>query len=233
MYHQTTSPALTKYYVPLDNFREQISLLMKLNIKSVSLEDHYFKSDKYPPFLITFDDGHKSNLEAAKILADHGLKGYFYVVKDFSLNNPEYLNEKDLETISALGHTIAVHGKDHEWWTLKTNQQLIDELTETKNWIEDITQKEIITCAAPGGVINKRIIACIQESMPEYKYIRTVQVGINTRNDLLINIVPMHTSTNQYMFRQSVTCNRLYYRYLLTIYFTKAILRPLYRIIKK
>lgn len=233
MYHQTTAPAQDKYYVSIPDFREQIKLIKTLDIESVSLENKSFPKTKRPPVLITFDDGHKSNLEAAEILTEYGLKGYFYVVKDFSLNNPAYLNEDDILKISNMGHTIAVHGKDHNWWILKSNEQLIQELTETKNWIESITGKPVITCAAPGGVLNERVIQCIKEFMPEYKYIRTVKVGMNNVNDELIKIVPMHTHTNIQMFKWSITNNNLYYKYLQSIYYSKEILRPIYNLIRK
>ena len=233
MYHETTAPAKTKYYVSIENFKKQIQLLNKLNINSVDLENKQFtNNNKYPSTLLTFDDGHKSNLQAARILHKHKLKGYFFCVKDFSLNNPEYLTEKDIYEIAEMGHTIGVHGKDHKWWTTKSNQQLVEELTETKEWIENITGKAVTTCAAPGGVLNKNIIDCILLSMPEYKFIRTVKVGINTPQDKLIKIIPMHTYTNNFMFEQSVKYNPYYYSYLKSIYYSKEILRPIWNKLK-
>ncbi len=233
MYHQTTSPARNKYYIPIDKFEEQIKLVNRLNIKSVSLEDKFFGNKENKAILITFDDGHKSNYDAAKILSDYGLKGYFYLVKDFSLHNDdEYLNEREIREISNMGHTLAVHGKDHIWWTLKSENILFKELQETKNWIENITGKAVITCAPPGGVINIKTANFLQQQMPEYQYIRTVKVGINKESNQFIKITPMHTNTNIRMFQWSITNNELYYKYLQTIYHSKNILRPIYKFIK-
>lgn len=227
MYHETTSPVKTKYYVPIDEFRKQMGLLNELGISSISLENQFV--DNYN-ILLTFDDGHKSNLQAAQIMASLGLKGYFYVVKDFSLNNPDYLSEHDILQMSEMGHTIAIHGKDHKWWTRKSDQQLIDELGETKEWIEGITQKKVVTCAAPGGFIDKRVEECILKNIPDIKYIRTVKVGMNNINmtSPLINIVPMHTTTNLQMFKWSVNCNPLYFSWLQSIYHSKSILKKVY-----
>ena len=232
MYHQTTSPVQNKYYVPIEHFRRQMELICRLNIKSIDLENKDFEGHGFPSVLITFDDGHKSNLDAAEILSELKLKGYFFVVKDFSLNDPEYLSENDISKISEMGHAIGVHGKDHNWWTLKSEKQLISELNETKKWIEDITGKSVSTCAAPGGVLNKKVINLIFDSIPEFKYIRTVKVGINSQTDKLIKIVPIHTNTNRFMFEQSIKNVPLYYAYLKTIYYSKEILRPIYNYIK-
>ena len=227
MYHETTSPAKTKYYVSIEEFSKQMELLKELGISSLSLENP-FVNDHH--VLLTFDDGHKSNYQAAQIMASMGLKGYFYVVKDFSLNNPDYLSEDEIFKMSQMGHTIAVHGKDHKWWTRKSNQQLTDELEETKEWIEGITQKKVITCAAPGGFIDKRVEDCILKNIPDIKYIRTVQVGMNnsTMKSPLINIVPMHTSTSLLLFKYAVCCHPLFYSYLQSIYYSKSILKKVY-----
>lgn len=163
MYHQTTSPPRNKYYVPIDTFRKQVQLIEELHIGSVE------PGSTSEGVLLTFDDGHNSNLEAARILKEHDLVGYFFIVKDFSLHDPEYLTEAQISQIAAMGHGIAVHGLDHGWWTRKSDEQLVSELTETRLWLEKLTGKPVDTCAPPGGVIDKRVLACIEKRMPEFR----------------------------------------------------------------
>lgn len=227
MYHETTSPAKTKYYVPIEQFRKQMEMLKELGVSSLSLEDQLFGDQKV---LLTFDDGHKSNYQAAQIMASLGLKGYFYVVKDFSMTNPDYLSEDEIFQMSQMGHSIAIHGKNHKWWIRKSDQQLIDELAETKEWIEGITQKKVVTCAAPGGFIDKRVEECILKNFPDIKSIRTVRVGMNSAKmtSPLINIAPMHTATSLQMFKWCVSCDPLFFSYLQSIYHSKSILKKVY-----
>lgn len=227
MYHEIATPAKNKYYVPLDVFKRQMALLGELGISTLSLEEGWNKSDDRQ-VLLTFDDGHGSNFEAARFMASLGLKGYFYVVKDFSLHNPDYLSEDEIGKMAEMGHSIAIHGKNHKWWTRKSDQQLLDELGETKEWIEGITKRMVITCAAPGGFVDQRVIDTIHRGLPEVEYIRTVEVGLNHYDDKVIRIIPMHTTTTLDMFKWGVCCNPAFYAYQRAIYDSKKVLKRIY-----
>ena len=172
------------------SFEEQMNSLVAHNIESYTLGDfRKIEAGGKKYCLITFDDGHKSNLEAARILAKLGLTGYFYLVKDFSLQREDYLNEEDIKEIAALGHEFGVHGKVHAPWTNIPNDRLVSELKETKEWIEKLTRKKVITCSAPGGFVDRRVIDCIRMELPELKYIRTSRYDINKYEDTIINSI--------------------------------------------
>lgn len=232
MYHQTTSPPRNKYYVPIDAFREQVRLIKRLQMRSAELKPDGEVS-KCARVLITFDDGHKSNLEAARILKEHNLKGYFFIVKDYSLHDRDYLTESQIKEIGDMGHVLAVHGKDHGWWTMKSDEQLVSELTETRLWLEKITGKPVDACAPPGGVIDERVFECIERRMPEFRYIRTVEVGMAAAGERILKTVPIHTGTGLWQFGKILTLNRPFYSYLRMVYRLKAMLRPAYNALKK
>lgn len=150
MYHRIESPVTRKISVSPVKFMSQIKALKDAGIESKILGEPILGDEK-KYCLLTFDDGHKSSLLAAEILKDNNYVGYFYVVKDYSLRNSNYLSEDDIRYISSLGHKIGVHGKDHKHWTSKEPSVLISELKETKEWIEMLTDEKCQTCSAVGG----------------------------------------------------------------------------------
>ncbi|NAZ85512.1 polysaccharide deacetylase family protein [Kineococcus sp. T90] len=62
---------------------------------------------------LTFDDGFRSQEVAARVLADKGMAGTFYV-NSSSIGYPAYLTVAQLRGIDAEGHEIGGHGLDHE-----------------------------------------------------------------------------------------------------------------------
>ena len=232
MYHFMGTPCLNKYWIEESEFVKQLALLERLSVQYYIFDKQIEKANN-PVCLITFDDGHKSNLLAAQLLIEKGLKGVFYVVKDFSINNPDYLSVDDIKAISDMGHLIGVHGKDHEWWTSKDDLTLIAELKETKNWIEDITGKDVVTCSAPGGVISSKVIQIIKEQIPELKYIRTSRWGINCINEDILNSICIYKNTSLEQFKKIVTPNKSYYLKMGAFHFVKELLKIPYFWIKR
>lgn len=223
MYHETTSPKRTKYYVPIELFEKQIKRLYEIGVRSWDIDNPPNNKGKY--VLFTFDDGHGSNLRAAEILSKYGYKGYFYVVKKYSLYKNDYLSVKEIKQISDMGHSIGVHGFDHKHWTTKKENQLVYELSDTKKWIESITNVNVTSCAAPGGVINKNVIKIIKDNFPEFKILRTVKVGMNCYGDYQVKIVPIHGSTTENDLVKLCMNNTFAWWRIKTIYYVKLVIK--------
>ena len=230
MYHHIEEPASMKFSVSPDRFKAQMEALKRLGVQSW-LPGGDVKPSSAAPCFITFDDGHRSNLYAAEILRDMGLKGCFYVVKDFALNDAAYLDEAEIKAISDMGHMIGVHGKVHEWWTKFDDRTLSADLLETKSWIEDLTGKPVVTCAAVGGKIDARVIRCIRESIPDMPYIRTIRFGTNREGDTLLKTVAVTKYVHPGAFCKAITCDPLYYVLGSVGYGIKEMVKPVYHLI--
>ncbi|MCT9625615.1 polysaccharide deacetylase family protein [Pseudarthrobacter equi] len=61
---------------------------------------------------LTFDDGNASDTLAAKMLADRGMVGTFFISSG-SIGKPGYLSYDGLRTVAALGHEIGGHTVNH------------------------------------------------------------------------------------------------------------------------
>lgn len=208
MYHEIAFPYRHPFYVNPDEFRKQIDWLVANGYKSIDLR----KGDDSGNVLITFDDGHRSNLEAARYLHTKGLVAVFYLLKNFSLEDPEYLNEDEIKEIASLGHLIGVHGKNHFWWTRKSKDVLVSELDETARWIESLTGQPPITCSAPGGMIRGRERRIIRKYLPYIKYIRSSFHGYNKSGDTNLNSKGVGIMTSIEEFEKMVKCDTDYYR---------------------
>ena len=230
MYHEVVESKITKCSVKPMAFNEQMKTLVKSGINSFILGNKVSSGTKN--CLITFDDGHGSNLQSARLMCELGLTGYFYLIKDFSLSKPDYLSEKDIKEISSLGHKCGVHGKTHDHWAKMDEKRLVSDLKETKDWIEQLTGEPVVTCSAPGGVIDKRTIDIIKKEIPDLKYIRTSRYGINYENNTVLNSIGV---LRDYSLDKVVGIARNDWwtmRKIMAYYHAKELVKPLYHFIK-
>ena len=207
MYHEIAYPYKHPFYVHPDDFKKQIDWLLANGYKSIDLR----KNNEKGNILITFDDGHKSNLEAARYLHEKGFVAVFYILKNFSLEDSDYLTEDDIREIAALGHIIGVHGKNHIWWTRKSKEELVSELYETTLWLENLVGQKVVTCSAPGGMIRNRERRIIRKHLPYFKYIRSSFHGYNKTGDINLKSKGVGTMTTMAEFERMVKLDTMYY----------------------
>ena len=232
MYHAIEEPTSTKSSVTFANYKAQVEELKRLSVNSwIPGELKETENDK--SCFITFDDGHKSNYQAAELLTDNGLRACFYVVQDFTINNKEYLDEEEIKAIAGMGHIIGVHGKVHTWWTRFDNKTLSTNLSDTKKWIEDLTGKAVEHCSAPGGVLNRRVIDCIRENIPDMTYIRSSKFGSNKEKDSLLNCIAINRDYDLNDFRKVVIYNPIHYAVGSVKYDIKEMVKPVYHFTKR
>ena len=222
MYHELSTGELKgRFWVSLDLFKRQLDYLDEHDFAIPTLRDIGNVTGK--KVLITLDDGHGSNFAAAEELSRRGKKGVFYILKDKSLGDSEYLTEAQIKEISAMGHEIGVHGKDHKFWTLKGDAQLRSEIAETKSWLEELIGRRIETCSAPGGKIDSRVVRLIKSSFPDLRYIRTSRESYNkdVMKSRLLNCVAIRSGTTMKDFAGIVNVSELTHLRLLSMYYAK------------
>lgn len=112
--------------------------------------------DRYS--LITFDDGDKTCLYAAELLARFGFSSMFYVIRQRTGQSDHALDEKDIRSLRQGGFAFGSHGVTHDKLTGKTRAQYLMELTDSKMWLQDILGEEVRHFAAAGGFFNKKIL---------------------------------------------------------------------------
>lgn len=112
--------------------------------------------DRY--VILTVDDGHESSMWAADVLQAHGCRATFFLTRDRCLKKPNFIREPQVRELRERGFSLGAHGTSHGKLTLMAQEACIAELSESKQWLQDVIGEEIRYMAAPGGYINARIL---------------------------------------------------------------------------
>ena len=112
---------------------------------------------------ITFDDGHRSQVElAAPALQRAGLRGTFFVPAGWVGCRRETAAWSDLRRLVGAGHRIGSHGHTHALLTRCSPDALRSELVRSRETLEDGLGSEVRTISLPGGRGNALVLAACQ-----------------------------------------------------------------------
>lgn len=101
--------------------------------------------------LLTFDDGHLSNYTLAlPVLARHDARADFFV-NPGRVGSDGFANWAQLGQMAAAGMSIQSHGWDHRYFTELTLPALREDLTRSRQTIEDRLGQPVTLLAPPGG----------------------------------------------------------------------------------
>jgi peptidoglycan/xylan/chitin deacetylase (PgdA/CDA1 family) len=196
MYHEIDNNYKTKYYVSFNNFLRHLKIFNAYKSRLILFKNLDEISFNFSLFIITFDDGHISNMRAAKILKDNNIFATFFIVYDF-IGKKDYLSASDVLQISEWGHEIGLHGKNHDSWLTKSNDLLYKELYFAKSELEKLINKSIIVASAPGGKINIDKFDFLINCDLGFKFIRGSVPGLNKTNiNSIIKSFPIYSKTN-------------------------------------
>lgn len=107
--------------------------------------------------VLMFDDGVRSQLDAASVLDARGYCATFYVVANFLRDGAYYtgfMSAAEVAALSAKGHDIESHTVTHPDLTTLTSSQLTYELSQSRAKLEAITGKPVRHIAYPLGASN-------------------------------------------------------------------------------
>ena len=187
-----------KWRVKPEDFEKQMNWFYKNNWKSFTISE-LIELDKIPEksFVITFDDGFEDNFtNAFPILQKYNFKATIYLVpnqktnhweeKNTSvlsnlLNNEEILQMQNSGLIEFGSHTLS-----HVNLSTITDEQLINELRESKKEVENITKKDCEAFAYPYGKFDDKIVQAVKNA--GYKNATVVKRGFFEQNDDVFTI---------------------------------------------
>lgn len=116
--------------------------IFKRNIQSNSLIDNY---------LLTFDDGGKSNLKSAQILEKNDLKGIYFITTN-KINSIGFLSSEEVLQLYQSGHVVGSHSHTHPMiFRSLSYSEMLEEWRVSKDILENIVGKTIEYCSIPGG----------------------------------------------------------------------------------
>ena len=176
------------------DFRAQLDAIVEGGYRTIKLDDLDRPASAPKSLLITFDDGHESDLiVAAPELARRNLHAIFFVVWSY-LGRPGYLNRDQVLALRADGFEIGSHGLTHTRLTQISPAEASNELLESKRRLEDLLQEPIAALALPGGRYNDAVLEAAWAA--GYRRVMTSDFRIaNRENRVMPRMGPMASTT--------------------------------------
>jgi peptidoglycan/xylan/chitin deacetylase (PgdA/CDA1 family) len=176
MYHRVVPEAPNNsshgIWVTLHSFEQNLISLKQRGYSPITFEQYQlFLDGKFilpkKPIILTFDDGYEDNYTCAfPLLKKYGFSAVIFLVTDamrrtnfWDADEPEVLlmNEKQIREMSAAGIEFGSHTVIHTNLSKCSREQIRKELVESKQMIEQLTGKEVVSIAYPYGAVNETI----------------------------------------------------------------------------
>lgn len=120
----------------------------------------------------SWDDGYKLDTKVAELLDKYGFKGTFYVSpKSFEFKSDDLLSKSDIKSLS-INHEIGAHTINHPHLSQVPINKAKSEIIDSKNYLEEIIQREIQSFCYPYGDYNEEVKTLVKDA--GYKLARTV-----------------------------------------------------------
>ena len=161
---------------------------------------YYYYGFDHGMVTITFDDGWEYNPDTAlPEMKKYGYKSTQYYATTFIKDTPWYPDpwaKNRIKLFISAGHEIGSHSVTHSFLTTVSEQQLKDELVNSKQYLENYLGVTVKHFASPYGVYNTPVKDKIMEY---YVTHRTVDAGYNSKDNLdytrLKNMCVLSTTT--------------------------------------
>ena len=128
--------------------------------------------------ILTIDDGHESSMRAEEVLQANGCRATFFLTRDRCLNKQHFIREAQIRELRKAGFSLGTHGTTHRKLTFMPPEACALELSESKEWLENVVGEGVRYMAAPGGYINNRVLRLAYKS--GYVLIGTCREKINS-----------------------------------------------------
>jgi peptidoglycan/xylan/chitin deacetylase (PgdA/CDA1 family) len=110
-------------------------------------------------WLLTFDDGGGSAVDAGRELARRGWTGHFLVTAGM-IDKPGFVTADDIRELHTLGHVIGTHSWSHpERMSTCSFRQLLLEWGRSLSTLEEIVGEPLDVASVPGGYHSRAVEA--------------------------------------------------------------------------
>ena len=176
-------------------FRDHMKAIKESGYTTITVGDldDYLNNKKNLPrksVLITFDDGYEDNYSNAyPELKSLNMKATFFVAPSL-LNQQRYMSTREVKELSDNGFDIQSHTDSHVDLTSLPYDKQLEQMKHSKEEIEKITGKQVISAAYPMGLHNEDTFRAMKEC--NYSLGFTVNRGFvrkRCKNNLELNRV--------------------------------------------
>lgn len=157
-------------------------------------------------FTTSWDDGSILDLRIAELLSRHGLKGTFYIPKEFDGQGrgskfSEYgrrLNEDEIRSLS-LNHEVGAHSLSHRSLVGLSVTDLETEVAGSKKFIESIIAHPVQMFCLPRGQYDELVLRAIRDA--GYLGVRTTEkLALSLPRG--VSVLPVSVIVSPFPFRR-------------------------------
>jgi peptidoglycan/xylan/chitin deacetylase (PgdA/CDA1 family)/glycosyltransferase involved in cell wall biosynthesis len=183
MYHRIVmeAPKNSRHgiWVTAQSFEQNLISLKQRGCSSITFGQYQlFLNGEFTlpkkPVILTFDDGYEDNYtQAFLLLKKYGFSAVIFIVADatrrtnfWDADEPQVplLNDKQIREMSMAGIEFGSHTVTHPNLSQCSPEQIRTELVESKQMIEQLTGKKIVSIAYPYGAVNETIKSITTET---------------------------------------------------------------------
>lgn len=163
LYHRIgISPIDSQYYVPPEEFEQQMKLLHDWEYTVIPIEllvKAIKEGAELPPrpIILTFDDGDISVYTTAfPIMQKYGLTGVTYIVGNY-MGTEGYMSADQIKTLAAGGWEVGSHSRSHRDLTKLVPAVQRVEIVDARKVLQEATGAPVLSFAYPFGYISSSV----------------------------------------------------------------------------
>jgi peptidoglycan/xylan/chitin deacetylase (PgdA/CDA1 family) len=201
-YHSVKESADNEVTIKPEKLREELKYIKDEGYSTLTisqLKDYILSNSPIPQksILITFDDGYMDNYNSAfPIMKEFNMTATIFCIAS-ELDGSYYLSKEAIKEMSDYGIDIESHTVTHPHLNKLEYSKQLEELSESKKILENITGKEICSVAYPFGDFNDNSVKASREA--GYVLGFTTKLGLSDRNDNPLTLDRIYISSNYEM----------------------------------
>ncbi len=182
-YRVAESDSPSRYYVSPEDFRAQMVYLREQGFNPITISEFtlvLINGGELParPIVITFDDGDASIYENAfPIMQEMGYVGVVYLTGN-RLYSEGFLSPEQISEMTALGWQVGSQGMTHQDLTTLPDENLREELLQSRLDLEAALEVRVTTFAYPFGAMD----GGIADKLQEFGYYSAVGLGESSKH---------------------------------------------------
>lgn len=201
-YHSVDPSEKNEVTISPQKLKEQLLFIKNSGYTTLTmaeLNDYILNNKPIPEksIVITFDDGYMDNYtNAFPILKELDMKATVFVITN-GIDDGYYMSSAQLKEMSDYGLDIESHTNKHLHLNELTYEQQLEELKTSKEKIEGITGKTVLSVAYPFGDLNENSKKAVTEA--GYSLAFTTDLGYADRDDHAITLDRIYVSSTYTM----------------------------------
>jgi peptidoglycan/xylan/chitin deacetylase (PgdA/CDA1 family) len=189
------------YQVSNRCFKEQLRIIRNAGISVVRAQEA-LRPRPGQAIVLTFDDGWAGTFRnALPLLAEFAFGAVVFVTRDF-VGRKGFCDDSMLRAAGQAGVEIGVHGTTHRMLSSCSEEEILAEFRDCRDFLEQTLSKPVHLASLPGGDINGKIIAGARKAGLEC--LCTSRPGINDNQTPAFRLrrIAIRASTNAKSFER-------------------------------